>query len=193
MTTQEKLEAITLYYPHKVKCVDQSKSIVEITSIIGCDPFYEVKQQDTARDEVLFRTIDDTDMFGTSGISQIKLILRPMSDLTKPCLEGGKVPIVELGKIVELLEPISYNEMADFKGKLNGACAIDRHDNQWLMFDFKEGFSMWHKPHGCQDHVLTLLDHQLQLFQQLYKWHFWLGDQSEFGKSIIDINTIKTE
>lgn len=175
MTTQEKLEAFAPYLPYGVHYITNNGNNFELISIdVGVE-------------------IANVRRNGQFYIDEIKPILRPITDLTKPCLEGGRVPIVELGKIVELLEPISYNEMADFKGKLNGACAIDRHDNQWLMFDFKEGFSMWHKSHGCQDHVLTLLDHQLQLFQQLYKWHFWLGDQSEFGKSIIDINTIKTE
>lgn len=171
MTTQEKLEAFAPYIPHGVFVKTNYDSVFKMDIV----------------NKISFsRTIDvviDNDY---------KLILRPLSDLTKPCLEDGKVPIVELGKIVELLEPVSYCEITDFKGKLNGSCAIDRHDNQWLMFDFKEGFSMWHKPHSFKEHTLTLLDHQLQLFQQLIKWHFWLGNQSEFGKSIIDINTIKT-
>lgn len=29
-----------------------------------------------------------------------------------------------------------------------------------------------------------------EIIQKLYSWHFWTGDQSRFGKDIIDINTL---
>lgn len=196
MTTQERLEAIASYLPYKIKCHGMGEWVegTEYNDKPTPKMFRIVGIVKDSNEEYYAQCEEDNgDISDVYIVEDLFPILRPLSDLSKPCLEDGKVPIVELAKIVELLEPVSYNEMTDFNGVVRGVCAKDKFNNQWLMFDFKEGFSMWHKPHGCPDHVLTLLDHQLQLFQQLYKWHFWLGDQSEFGKSIIDINTIKTE
>lgn len=181
MTTQERLEAFTPYFNEGIQCQIIGDLNENLFTVTGFEKHVSGNNWIYAKDNYCYL------------IEDVIFVLRPLSDLTKPCLDGGKVPIVELGKIAELLKPISFSEMTTFKGELNGVCAIDRYDHQWLMFDFKEGFSMWHKPHGYSDYVLTLLDHQLQLFQQLYKWHFWLGDQSEFGESIIDINTINNE
>ena len=41
-------------------------------------------------------------------IDSHKPILRPLSDLVKPCLEGGKIPIVELAKIHDENLPIPF-------------------------------------------------------------------------------------
>lgn len=103
----------------------------------------------------------------------VKPIMRPLSDLTRPCLEGGKIPIVELAKTVRPENWFLNHDMAD-SGRM------------YFAFD---GHSFWLE--DSQEN--TEWCNQLQLFQQLYKWHFWLGDQSEFGKSIIDINTLSNE
>jgi len=94
-------------------------------------------------------------------------IFRPLSDLTKPCLDGGKVPIDELLKI--------YNENY---GDLNV-----------IEYDLSETFILYGlDSYDAYDaHEVAM---PLEMYKQLQKWHFWLGDQNEFGKSIVDINTI---
>lgn len=115
----------------------------------------------------------------------------PISALTEP-LPDGSIPIVELAKIAEMLEPISFDKMEDHVRLQRGVTAKDRFNNQWLMFDFKHGFSMWHKPHHELDHRPTLCDNQLALFEYLYANHFWLGDQSLFETGeIIDKRNLK--
>jgi len=123
---------------------------------------------------------DEDDLFQLEGmmldwygnaILEIKPILLPLSALTEP-IEDGIVPIVELAKMAEMLEPISFDKMEDHVRLQRGVTAKDRFNHQWLMFDFKHGFSMWHKPHNEPDHRPTLLDNQLQLFEYLFANHF---------------------
>lgn len=124
-------------------------------------------------------------------IDNVRLILRPLLDLTREIEHNGVkfVPIVELAKIEKMLEPISFDLMQDLLQGVRGVCAKDRFGNQWLMYDFKGVFSMWHKPHKETEHKPTLLNNQLQLFQKLYEWHFDVYGLIERGNAI-DINTL---
>lgn len=112
-------------------------------------------------------------------IDKIIPIIRHIDDLTKECIQGDYndgnpfIPIVELAKFENLLEPISFDTMEDLSRGVRGCCAKDRFNHQWFMYSYRSGFSIWHKPHGESDHSPTLLENQLQLFQQLLKWHFW--------------------
>lgn len=118
-----------------------------------------------------------------------KPILLPLSALTEP-LEDGSIPIVELAKMAEMIEPISFDKMEDHVRLQRGVVAKDRFNNQWLMFDFKHGFSMWHKPHGELNHRPTLCENQLQLFEYLFEHHFDIYGLIDAGLAI-DKRTIK--
>lgn len=161
MTTQEKLEAFSPYLPYGVHYITNNGDNFELISIdVGVE-------------------VANVRRNGQFYIDEIKPILRPISDLTKPCLEGFKVPIVELAKIAYPDEEWSLDA--------HNNC-VGAKDKYIFAYEYNEySFTL----DTITDYAAPLS--QLQLFQQLYKWHFWLGDQSEFGKSIIDINTIKTE
>ncbi len=108
-------------------------------------------------------------------------ILRPLSDLTKPIEHKGEkfVPIVELAKF--LYERISIAE--DFK------LIEDR-----VYFGSISSSQFWYsKEMKCFCSMFNNSDipvhNQLQLFQQLLKWHFDLFGGIESGEAI-DVNTL---
>ena len=84
-----------------------------------------------------------------------KPILRPLSDLIKPCLEEGKVPIVELAKMAF---PTMEWKLETNIAESNNGC--------WFMYNYESfGFAI--------DGTMTnYVPNQMLLFQQLYKWHF---------------------
>lgn len=148
------------YFAHELKVITYLHNIYTVSFDIDVDVEKCVSPQDVVK-------------------FNLKPILRPLSDLTKPCLEGGKVPIVELAKIAYPDEEWS----------------LDAHNN---CVGVKDRYIFAYEYNEYSFTLDTITDYaaplsQLQLFQQLYKWHFWLGDQSEFGKSIIDINTINND
>jgi len=114
------------------------------------------------------------------GEFDYKLILRPLSDLTKPCLEGGKIPVVELAKMAK------FN--IGFKGdwKTNGFMPIAKNGDltflicQTLFYGTIEGDK---KTHNNQ------IYNQLELLQKLFEWHFDVFDLIS-KREAIDINTI---
>lgn len=123
--------------------------------------------------------IDGSGAIYTDNLQHFTPIIRHIDTLTQECVQADYnngepfIPIVELAKMENLLEPISFETMEDFSRCVRGCCAKDRLDNQWFMYYYRDGFSIWHKPHGESEHRPTLLENQLQLFQQLLKWHFW--------------------
>jgi len=148
MTTQEKLEAFAPYYPHELKVITFLHNIYTVSFDLDVDVEKCVSPQDVIK-------------------FNLKPILRPLSDLIKPCLKGGKVPIDCINE--ELV-------------KINGYAKFD-----YLGYkDYCHRFIYYDETHA--QFALPYF-----IVKMMLKWHFWLGDQSEFGKSIIDINTIKTE
>jgi hypothetical protein len=170
------LKEISGYLPYNLKCKIQKGIIASLGGITVVNNYWEF--------------VAVFEGYGEYGSATFKPILRPLSDLVKPCLEDGKIPIVELAKIEDLLpsERIRIDENGDiicrlFLNKDNKRILTPVH----FMYDLKEGVfkitcDTWH-----QMSVLT----QKQLQEKLYEWHFWLGDQDRFGKDIIDINTLK--
>jgi len=114
-------------------------------------------------------------------IEEIKPFLRPLSDLTKPCLPDGKIPIVELAKISSSI----YNYDEAYQDD-NVIISQDGGSSRFILNIHSMSFYI---QNGYGD--IDIANHQLQLFQKLYEWHFWLGNQSRFGQDIIDINTLK--
>jgi len=52
------------------------------------------------------------DADGYVEFEDIKIILRPLSDLIKPCLEGSKIPMFELGKIAGITGSMDLYEQS---------------------------------------------------------------------------------
>lgn len=105
-----------------------------------------------------------------------KLILHPLSDLTKPCLEGGKVPIVELLKL-----------FANKRGfPLKGSKF--REDKHWVL-----AYST--NSHLNIDLIIDVCIEDTEsnpywIIQQLHAWHFDTGLNKDLW---IDINTLSKE
>jgi hypothetical protein len=126
-----------------------------------------------------------TSLFEVVNDKLLLPIFHPLTDLTRPCLEGGKIPIMELAKI-------SFPKSNSIKLKEDGYVIIDPLGN--YDFSFKNGSfeCVWlrYSPRVSFCNV----PNQIQLFEQLYSWHFWLGDQTYFEKGIIvDINSLNQE
>ena len=101
-------------------------------------------------------------------LSESKLILRPLSDLTKPCLEGGKIPIEELKEIAGYPEKFRFNG-TDFVFEFEGDLSYDG------------GYEFEKTTQCCSN--------QLELFSWLFEHHFDVFGLISKGEAI-DINTI---
>lgn len=105
-----------------------------------------------------------------------KIILHPLSDLNKPCLEGGKIPIVELAN---MLKPnLGWHMTGDGGHCISSGC------DYFFYYD------------GCWFN-LTDSDGNKQSFNQLdclkfiYKHHFDIHNLIGRGYAI-DINTLNS-
>lgn len=138
---------------------------------------------DNASDYYL--NIEDIDYYNPA----IKPILRPMSDLYKTCLEGGKIPIVELAKITGNLF-IDYKVAGEYiEGIFTcGVKFYDDVDENYYVFgwDNVNGFGL----HNRDYNEILFVPNQLLLFQKLYEWHFDVNNL--IGQDLaIDINKVK--
>lgn len=197
MTTQEKLEAFVPYLPYEIKCHGMGewiegteyndKPTPKMFRIVGIvkdsnEEYYAQCEENNG---------DITDIYVDEYLFPI---LHPLSDLTKPCLKGGKVPIVELAK-----ECFKACYGFDFKNdKFDVHCNTSSSNYSTIFSDEKDYvFAInnrdWRFNVEFKTRNIVFDLNVNKIIQQLYKWHFWLGDQSEFGKSIVDINTLKTE
>ena len=128
------------------------------------------------------------------------LHLRPLSDLTKPCLEGGKIPIVELAKINDKYLPklATYTPYTEEWGNTCSA-EIRQYNCDYIcktgnMGDLVYQFSYWEKLQrfAFRDNTRSLpmaVSHQLGLFSYLFEHHFDVFGLIEKGEAI-DINTL---
>ena len=154
MNNKELLEWICGYLPYRLKILaPDGKTINNVNGIVGN----------------MFEFHDNG--IETFGSFKRKLILRPLSDLTKPCLEGGKVPIVELAKI-------AFPHL-----EWNLDCGIaESNTNVWFAFNNNSFF--------MDGTITNSIPNQIQLFQWLYRNHFDI--HGLIGKNYaIDINTLK--
>ncbi|MGE4412910.1 MAG: hypothetical protein AB7E45_04335 [Candidatus Caldatribacteriota bacterium] len=178
MTKQEYL-AFSL--PYRLKCFsNQTNAIYDITSMsFGNRCLVRVKPNNQ-RDFLL-------------PTSRILPILRPLSDLTKEIEHKGEkfVPIVELAKIAEE----SNIKILDYKQKdsVFGVKYISEEGIECVFAFHEEGQAF--AIHSINDRLFDICMYQLQLFQQVVKWHFDLFGGIESGEAIdvnaLDINPYK--
>lgn len=104
----------------------------------------------------------------------LHVIVFPLSALTEPVLEGGKIPIVELLMLSYGHESKDIN-LTDVKLYYNdGFYVLSLNE---LEFGFDEtDFSFIAILNGA----VTVVGNQLALYDQLYEWHFWLFRQDLF-------------
>ena len=152
------------------------------------------EEQENKTDEVIGIFLNTLDFKHWSpencNIDHYRMVCHPLSDLVKPCLEGGKIPIVELakmayGNIFHINEDFTSEEVLS-EGENFGLIAF--YDKERVSFTVQKEchwFEFCFYVDGSELHL-----NQLTLFQWMFEHHFWLGDQSRFGKDIIDINTI---
>jgi hypothetical protein len=154
-------------------------TLQEIAPYLPCKLYVYDENQQNKTDQVVGFFLGSLDFENwspiNSDIGNYKPIMRPLSDLTNEIEVNGEkfVPIVELAKIAFPLYKWILNEECNF--------AMTKED---VYFDFNYHYYLF-------DFDGDYLLDQLKLFQKLYEWHFWLGDQERFGKDIININSLK--
>lgn len=136
----------------------------------------KIRQLKIRKNYVVFYVGKAANYLKTCYSNDIMPIFRPLSDLTNEIEVDGKkfVPIVELAKIAFPSYEWGINLCKNKHFAISNSKSAFRFDGEYYVFLLDNN---------------PLMD-QLQLFQQLYKWHFWLGNQGRFGKDIIDINIL---
>ncbi len=118
------------------------------------------------------------------GFEKFTPILHPLSDLTKPIEHKGEkfVPIMELAKF--LYKRISIAESFKLRGDRVYFESIS-YNHFWYSKDMRCFCSMFEN-----SDIPVPVHNQLELFQQLFKWHFDIADLISKGEAI-DVNTLK--
>lgn len=160
MNNQELLECIAPYLPYDVKGVFLFN---------GKKEGQIVNKSKTLDLRTVAFYIENSDHI------YFKPILRPVSDLTKPCLEGGKVPIEELVKMLFEGSNVvkTNNERIECLFEVKGERSTIRFNTLHL------GFNLY--PSDIFD--------QFKAMQFMYKHHFDVFGLIVEGYAI-DINTI---
>ena len=121
-----------------------------------------------------------------------KPILHPLSDLTEPCLEGGKIPIVELAKRcleAALITNVQFGNVSDTHNyaSVRFDAVYDDSDDISAGFTyckFSQEFFLRDK-HDQNGYVVP----QLVLFEMMYDMHMDLHGLIDKGEAI-DINKL---
>jgi len=120
----------------------------------------------------------------TFDLSDIKLVLRPLSDLTKEILVNGKkiIPLIELAKLSFKKWDHDCFSLAYENHVVFGTYYFS-YDKKEMSFDCKRDYDGQKWDYNCY------VPFQLELFNKLLEWHF---DVFELIKNnlAIDINTL---
>jgi len=185
-----------------IKLITSKMKKIELKDIASYLPYglrceFEYDYSDTSIEEVETFVLEHDkviliDIYGHE-MDNAKPILRPMSDLYKPCLKDGKIPIVELAKY----------EISGTNGWASPMFNYEIHKNEWeqeylkynpylllgaYMFFFYSPDKTF-KKYQCISDTGCEIGNQLLLFQMLYEWHFDIHGLIEQGLAI-DINTL---
>lgn len=112
-------------------------------------------------------------------LKQVKPILRPMSDLSKPCLTDGKTPILELAKIAIKSYEIIFT-IKHLNTYSNIAFFVNGEEFGYRGFEF----------YLSDNHDSPLEVNQLELFQYLFEHHFDVFGLIDKGLAV-NINALK--
>ena len=181
----------------------KKQTILQLSDIACCLPYgLKVQSKEDGKIFILCGLNSETDIIRmksqnftwSESIHAIQPLLRPMSDLYKPCLEDGKIPIVELAKL-EISGSRRYGTP-----QFGYEVCENAWGQKWLKYNpylmhGAFGFSFCHisksfKKHECRDDKACEVSDQYLLFQKICEWHFDINGLIE-RKLAIDINTIK--
>lgn len=134
-------------------------------------------------------------------IDTIKPILRPLSDLINPCLNERFIPIAELlkieqnsglkyAKITPKILDITFNENSEGNTyELKYQEPYTNMEDGIIIFSYSEKFRRFGKV-MLQPYKQPLgIGFQLDMFQQLVKWHFDIFGLIESGEAV-DYHTL---
>ena len=178
-----KLMQLRKHYPTPQK--DRVVTLDGIADICGLLPS-DIYNNEIINYYTVFYRVDESTS-GSDSDTQFIPIVRPLSDLIKEIEHQGDkfVPIVELAKIAEE----SNIKILDYKQKdsVFGVKYISEEGIECVFAFHEEGqvFAIY----SINDRLFDNCMYQLQLFQQLLKWHFDLFGGIESGEAI-DVNTL---
>jgi len=128
----------------------------------------------------------DMQSFKTSNIDVktwgYRPIMRPLSQLTEEITHDGEtfVPIVELAKMA-ISEFKKYKVWSsDFLKE----CQIEDNYISFVFYKITYVSDFYIYLNGDRSNLINVTNQEL-LFQKLYEWHFWTGDQSYFDNGIL--------
>lgn len=160
---------------------------LELKDIAGYLPYglkvYDIEEKDIGIIDILKLEHATTELKFALNNKYVKPLLKPMSDLTKPILEGGKIPIVELAKICTGIVQMDYTITDVLEITLT---LPDR----YLIFSCCNGFLLQSKGLKELRKTKMFISNQYQLFDFLHQYHFDCRGLIEAGLAI-DINTVK--
>lgn len=110
-----------------------------------------------------------------------KPILRPLSDITKPCLVGGLIPIIELSKLAGF-------KLGYIDSDYDGVCICDNSNMSFFYSNqtFTAGRINYKEDDWIEDKTVP---NQLSLFQKLVEWHFDICGLIESSEAV-DYHTL---
>lgn len=163
---QKRIDIILKYACHDVK--------VQTPKGIGRIVIKSTRMQIQYEDGQLENLIKSIRFWGNN----FKLILHKLSDLTKEGEYNGKkfVPLAELYRIYSGEQPV-YDSI--------------HHDSDSYGLKYKGSVYFWVYTPSFSFIGRSGINNQLELFNKLFEWHFWIFDQSYFEKGIVlDINSL---
>jgi hypothetical protein len=128
--------------------------------------------------------------FTYEKLELFKPILRPLSDLIKPCLTNGDVPIVELAKLAgcstDRKYKVPYKKTVQIgDGISDNYCVCFIKDKDIITFQYTNDYGF-----ECIDDTdISSVGNQVALFDKLNEWHFDYRGLIE-AELAIDINTL---
>lgn len=183
------LKDIACYLPYglQVQFIDpatkkhHNNEIHTIGNTVGINVYKESKS--------IFASIahDNGCRYGLT-LDEFKPLLHPLTDLYKPCLEDGKIPIVELAKLCKITITLNY----DYEDYVFADLVNSPYSDEGWIFDVKDGiigiYSFDDKFSGLSECIINLTT--VEVLEKLSEWHFDINNLIERGLAI-DINTVE--
>lgn len=177
------LKHIAPYLPYGLQVI----SDYEQFTLVGYDVLTDICKIQYDKSKLVF----------SESIYSISPILRPISDLYISCLDGELTPMIELAKMLFNNYLNVYNSLSIdrvkhieifYKVVSDKVVVYEESDAMFEMMFHKilNGFVAW----NLYDETILPVTNQLQLFQQLFEWHFDVFNLIENGLAI-DINTLQ--
>lgn len=129
------------------------------------------------------------------SLSEVKPILRPMSDLYKPCLEGGKIPIEIIGKIFEPNGILLHEDENLYSYGWNTHVCDDWQGYEIGWIDEYNWFGVFYDTYNYENQSENftgdILPYKKEVLEKLHKWHYDINNL--IGQRLaLDINTIQS-